>query len=391
MVGAKQLCSDSREFGIARGNSGQHGSRWLILAPHFPEYSMRFGDAMSDYASVQVLVDRLQVERECPELATGEALSGIVDETDFRSPRDLLLIVRSIQRFQPSVVHMHEAVGLRRSAISLIVAILFFWRCRIVLTVHDPDPHSGTDARLAKRVWVAQAVVRWLAHVVLVHGESCKARYKRRRRQLLVAVNHGVLLGPPRLLHRQPTQAVRFVCVGRMEHYKGLDVLCDAIDLLCDDGRPSFDVRIGGRGPELDRLKGRLGRMGCVSIEDGFLSREALRSIIYGADVVLLPYLSATGSGVLASALGCGRGVIASAVGDIADVVRNGEEGLLVRPGSAEALAASIRAVCDDPRLAEKMSRAAVLSAEDRLSWSSIARCVAGSVLTADEAGGWSG
>jgi len=61
---------------------------------------------------------------------------------------------------------------------------------------------------------------------------------------------------------------------------------------------------------------------------------------------------------VAMEAAAAGLPVVASAHGGVAEVVRDGETGLLVPPGDASALAAAVRVLADDPELAARMGEA---------------------------------
>jgi glycogen synthase len=61
-------------------------------------------------------------------------------------------------------------------------------------------------------------------------------------------------------------------------------------------------------------------------------------------------------------ALAVGCPVIATSVGGVPEVVRDGENGLLVPPGDAQALAGAIRRFFSDPELAARLAAAALSS-----------------------------
>ncbi len=94
-----------------------------------------------------------------------------------------------------------------------------------------------------------------------------------------------------------------------------------------------------------------------VTVLNAFaLPTDIMRSI-QEADCVLLPYLSATQSGVLAAAYAGRRYVIASDIGGLRDIVVDGRNGILVPPGDAQALASAVLALATDIGLRCKIAR----------------------------------
>ena len=67
------------------------------------------------------------------------------------------------------------------------------------------------------------------------------------------------------------------------------------------------------------------------------------------------------------------RPVVATAVGDLPRVVRDGETGLLVPPGDAEALAAALVRLLEDPATAQRMGEAARAHSVAESSWATVA------------------
>lgn len=142
-----------------------------------------------------------------------------------------------------------------------------------------------------------------------------------------------------------PRSAVNLPQRGRLEllffgfirPYKGLDILLQALYELRD---PEIYLTVVGeawttQGSDFDSA-----RQSGVNIETHLRYVDELEaaSFFERADVVVLPYLSATGSGVVTLAYHYGKPVIASKVGGLREAVIDGATGWLVAPGSVEDL-----------------------------------------------------
>ena len=94
------------------------------------------------------------------------------------------------------------------------------------------------------------------------------------------------------------------------------------------------------------------------------------------ADLVVLPYTSATQSGVIPVAAAFGVPVIASDVGGLAEQLDQGACGILVPPADAPALTRAIVDLWNHPTRARALGNALREAYATRRSWSSIAESV---------------
>ncbi len=131
---------------------------------------------------------------------------------------------------------------------------------------------------------------------------------------------------------------------GLVREHKGLDLLLRALPLVRQKMRASLLVvgEFWDDRSKYERLAAELGLGLRLRIVDRYVSDEEMALYFCAADVVVLPYRHATQSGVVATAYAFGRPVVATAVGGLVDVVRDGASGVLVEPGSPEALAAGV-------------------------------------------------
>lgn len=122
---------------------------------------------------------------------------------------------------------------------------------------------------------------------------------------------------------------------------------------------PDARLLVVGSGEEaanLHRQVDDLGLQGSVTFAG---MRSDVADIMRGSDVMVLP--SVFGENlptVLMEAGGCGRPVVASDVGGIADIVVDGETGLLTPPGDEAALAAALVRLLDDEGLRQRLGDA---------------------------------
>jgi glycosyltransferase involved in cell wall biosynthesis len=281
------------------------------------------------------------------------------------------IVVARCLLFRPDLVHIQE----QSDPLTELVARIFARRTPLVLTVHDPKPHVGNDAarELGRRRHRRREMIRKLAALFHVHGEHC-------RRELLevvgdarpiVSTHHGIVQEPsPTEEQRQEPRRILFL--GRIQQYKGADVLLSAFEILNAMGR-NYTLVLAGEGPALD--KGRAERTRGVILINRFVPRDEAVAELQKASIVALPYLEATQSGVAAAAIANGRAMVASAVGGLVDVVRDDKNGLLVPAADPEKLADAIDRIFTEPGLLERLSAGSAQSREE-LSWTKIATTI---------------
>ena len=75
-----------------------------------------------------------------------------------------------------------------------------------------------------------------------------------------------------------------------------------------------------------------------VKVINEFVPNEEVSKYYQISDVVILPYLSATQSGILNVAYGFNKPVIVTDVGGLAEFVEQGKTGFVIKPNSVEAI-----------------------------------------------------
>jgi glycosyltransferase involved in cell wall biosynthesis len=140
--------------------------------------------------------------------------------------------------------------------------------------------------------------------------------------------------------------------------------LIDAFALL-RRAAPEARLLIVGDGPERGRLAGRATCLGVEGVVDwtGAVGPEQVPELLGRMDVAVAPYPEMErfyfSPLKLYEYMAAGLAVVASRVGQVAEVVRDGETGVLVPPGDAVALAEVLGRLQEDPRLRARLGEAA--------------------------------
>ena len=125
---------------------------------------------------------------------------------------------------------------------------------------------------------------------------------------------------------------------GRLSKEKGLITLLEAA------GATNSRLKLAGNGPEEEKLKRYTQEKKLTAEFLGFREGEELRQIILKAKAVIIPSVWYENMPLsLLEALSLGKLVIASNIGGIPEIIKNGENGLLFKPGDTNDLIAKIK------------------------------------------------
>ncbi|MBD2201305.1 glycosyltransferase [Calothrix sp. FACHB-1219] len=162
-----------------------------------------------------------------------------------------------------------------------------------------------------------------------------------------------------------PTQIVAgsdLLFFGNIEAYKGLDVLAAALKQLYTQGK-FFTLTVIGRG-NIDQHCPLLRELAIaypqqIKIKNNYEPYSSIIAAIKACKVVVLPYLTATGTNTIQLTYHYSKPAIATATGCFQNYIVDGETGLLVPPGDALALAQAIMKMLAVPDTAQYMGKQA--------------------------------
>lgn len=344
----------------------------LLTALHFIDYTVHLANAMAELADTTLVIARNKAEHILSAIAPG------VQRHEVDLPRVMSLegylcgkrLARDILSIRPDVVHMQEVYpwfDLQAPRIARETAL--------VNTVHDVQRHPGH--RQAKRIPLIRRIARRAADALIVHGNALK-RMLLETDQLpehrVYVIPHGNFLhyltwGDPGVGEEGNT----VLFFGRIWAYKGLEYLIRAEPLISAH-IPNLNIIIAGQGEDFGKYRAMMKHADRFEVHNEFVPRGEAANLFRRAAVVVLPYVEASASGVLAFAYTFGKPVVVTSVGSLPEVVEDGGTGFVVPPRDEAALADAIVRLLEDPLRRRAMGRRAYEKAITELSWGNIAR-----------------
>lgn len=142
---------------------------------------------------------------------------------------------------------------------------------------------------------------------------------------------------------------VQFLFLGTLNQSKGVYDLLQSIRLLVNYGIKPY-VYFAGDG-EIDKVKGQIKE---EQIEDycritGWANLQGELELLKKVSTVILPSYAEALPVCLIEGMAAGKVIISTPVGGIPELVENGKNGYLVRPGDPQALADAMRLVMEQP------------------------------------------
>lgn len=197
-----------------------------------------------------------------------------------------------------------------------LAILLKLLRVKLIFTIHDWIPHDGSQFKVVELY--NKVVKQYLADEIIVFSSVDSSN----------KVHQLTLSGFDRS-KVTPKKGDYYLFFGRIEPYKGLSNIIELSKALLDNNRDE-KIIVAGKGddPSLEALKACKN----VKVINRFIADEELDDLISNAISILLPYDSASQSGVTILAYSFSKPVVAYNVGALADYIVDGYSGYIVEP-----------------------------------------------------------
>ena len=170
------------------------------------------------------------------------------------------------------------------------------------------------------------------------------------------------------------------LCFGYVRAYKGLLLLIDAMKLLRENFGPGEEILLLAVGEFYDDEKKYRDRVKELGLEDvvrfvaGYVPNDQVANYFSAADVVVLPYLSATQSGIAQIAYNFDKPLVVTDVGGLSEIVVDNVTGFVVPPNNPGEIAHAVIRFYREGR--ESAFSAAAREEKKKYSWDHFVRSI---------------
>ena len=272
-----------------------------------------------------------------------------------------------VKTVAPDAIHLHNINGisyrlpktcdkLKIPTVFTVHAVHYAVPSGVIIRGQKPSAWFKPFAFLLKRKLRSKATItapsQWLLDFYASRGF-----FKGQKQTVVVNPLPSSSFHEPFAKSHLPTTATRrFLYVGQLESYKGLNLMLAALSRLPDDMRWQLDiVGDGSMMPLLRRQRDQH-----ISLR-GKLPPDDVARTYANATVLVVPSLCEENAPmVIAEAAAQGLPAVAAAIGGIPEMVKDGENGLLFEPGDADDLALQLRRIDEHPEILEPMRQKAL-------------------------------
>ena len=160
--------------------------------------------------------------------------------------------------------------------------------------------------------------------------------------------------------NRNGNDETEILCVGTLMPVKGQCLLVAAVERLVNAGR-KVRLRLVGDGPDRTRIERMImeGNLRAHVILEGRQNQDRVRELYQQTDIFALASFAEGVPVVLMEAMAMEIPCVATRITGIPELIRDGQDGLLVTPADADEMAAAIARLIDDHELRHHLTRSA--------------------------------
>jgi glycosyltransferase involved in cell wall biosynthesis len=251
-----------------------------------------------------------------------------------------------------NLVHIHTCSGMTYYLAGILLMLARLRNVPVILHIHGAMFDDFLDSLPLVTLFFTRWLARQASRVVVLSDSWKKILAERLPGARLMVIENGIpIAAKPIDLSGEKREVILFF-LGNLSERKGIWELLEAMQQLPDtahlvlagaEDEPGIGARLNDEIAH-KHLTGKVQWLGPVAGKEK-------QTWLEKADIFVLPSHAEGVPISLLEAMGVGLPVVATQVGGIADVIENGEQGLLVSPGDRKSLVAALRRLIKDQGL----------------------------------------
>jgi glycosyltransferase involved in cell wall biosynthesis len=345
------------------------------------KYSLEMANELSNLEGVNLY---LSISKQCEILHEFENLSlPTLHITTYRSAFGFIKKY-VIERFK---LQRKLETYIRNNDIQcVIIGMDFFWSpliykacektgAKAVYVVHEPKPHPREPVLMAwvKRKSLKKAI-KGASHIVTLtnHVKSYISESYNIGKSSISVIPHGIFsyyqADSPKSIPDK-NNLITLLYFGRIEYYKGLDILLKAFQKI-EENHNNIRLEIWGSG-DMSSYNKLIDTIQNLRIENRWVNEDEIPEIFKHADICVLPYRDASQSGVVGIASDAAIPIVACPASGLKEQLR--ETGAIFSDDfTPDSLLTAIETLIEDPKLYKALSEKSLRYSEN-LSWAKLA------------------
>lgn len=253
--------------------------------------------------------------------------------------------VKRIKDFEPDILIIGYWMPYMAPALGYVAGKMQK-HCRVVSIVHNAIPHEKgkLDKQLSSYFFKRNRKCVALSSAVEKDISSKFPSISTRVLLHPVYEHFGVSMDKIQALEHFsiPKEKKHILFFGLIRDYKGLDLLLDALSILPQEYDLTIAGEVYGSFDTYQRQIDQLNLKNRVHLHLRYIPDEEVKVFFSLADIVALPYKSATQSGIVAIAKHFEKPVVATNVGGLSEFIKHPSDGVLTSAKTSESIASSI-------------------------------------------------
>jgi glycosyltransferase involved in cell wall biosynthesis len=249
------------------------------------------------------------------------------------------------------------------------VIIYPFVKCKLkIKTIHDVELHKQEDG-IVHRFFHYFAFKQADKYVILSKKFTQDLINRGIKEQNIIHIPHAnyfYYVSEPK--SRSFKFHNRILFFGRILEYKGLDILLQAMKIVVKR-MPDIKLVIAGDGDISAYQKDILELNENIELHNQWIAAEDVKRYFENIDIVILPYIQASQSGIISLAYSFSKPIIASNVGALDEQMCDGETGYLIEPNNHRVLAEKILHLMASPDIIYSMNKKCYKTYTTEFTW----------------------